>query len=88
MNLQVLGADVSLGSQEHLDVLAGGVENAGQVGGSHDCRYGWMKRRLSSRSSQSEVRWLVGGCRELRELACLESKGRLEFALLLPKKCG
>lgn len=37
MNLHVLGANVSLGGQEHLDVLAGGVENAGQVGGSHDC---------------------------------------------------
>lgn len=37
MSLNVLGAKVSLGGQEHLDVLAGSVENAGKVGGSHDC---------------------------------------------------
>lgn len=37
VNLQVLGAEVGLGSQEQLNVLAGGVENAGQVSGRHDC---------------------------------------------------
>lgn len=35
VNLEVLAAEVALRSQEHLDVLAGGVEDGGQVGGSH-----------------------------------------------------
>lgn len=37
MNLQVLGTEVALGSEEHLNVLLGSVENAGEVGGGHDC---------------------------------------------------
>lgn len=35
MNLEVLGAEVALSSQEGLNVLAGGVEDGGKVGGSH-----------------------------------------------------
>lgn len=35
MNLEVLATQVSLGSQEHLQVLAGSVEGGGQVVGGH-----------------------------------------------------
>lgn len=35
VNLQVLASQVSLGSQEHLNVLAGSVENGRQVVGGH-----------------------------------------------------
>ncbi|KAI6756261.1 hypothetical protein HG530_011997 [Fusarium avenaceum] len=35
VNLEVLGAEVALSSQEGLNVLAGGVEDGGKVGGSH-----------------------------------------------------
>lgn len=35
MHLEVLGTEVALGRQEHLDVLAGGIENGRQVSGSH-----------------------------------------------------
>lgn len=35
VHLEVLGTEVALSSQEHLDVLAGGVEDGGKVGGSH-----------------------------------------------------
>lgn len=54
MNLQVLGAQVALGGQEHLNVLAGSIENAGQVSGRHDCDCGTRKEK-SSRSSQFVV---------------------------------
>lgn len=37
MNLQVLGTEVALSSEERLNVLLGGVENAGEVCGGHDC---------------------------------------------------
>lgn len=39
VNLEVLGTDVSLSSEEHLNVLLGGLENIGQLRGSHfdDC---------------------------------------------------
>ena len=38
VNLEVLAAEVGLSSQEHLDVLAGGVEDGGEVSGRHlDC---------------------------------------------------
>lgn len=35
VHLEVLGTEVALGRQEHLDVLAGGIENGRQVSGSH-----------------------------------------------------
>jgi hypothetical protein len=35
VHLEVLAAEVALGSQEHLNVLLGGVENGGKVAGSH-----------------------------------------------------
>lgn len=35
MNLEVLAAQVSLGSEEHLNVMAGGIEDGRQVGGGH-----------------------------------------------------
>ncbi len=35
VNLEVLGADVALRRQEHLDVLARGVENGGKIGRRH-----------------------------------------------------
>lgn len=35
VNLEVLGAEVALSGQQGLDVLAGGVHDGGQVGGSH-----------------------------------------------------
>lgn len=35
MNLKILGAEMGLRGQEHLDVLAGGIEDGGEVGGSH-----------------------------------------------------
>lgn len=54
VNLQVLGAQVALGSQEHLNVLAGSIENAGQVSGGHDCDC-WTRKEWSSRKSQFVV---------------------------------
>jgi hypothetical protein len=33
---------MGLGSQEHLDVLAGGIEDGGQVGGSHLDLFSWV----------------------------------------------
>lgn len=54
VNLEVLGAEVALSSQEGLNVLAGSVEEGGQVGGSHldglsslvlgDEKEGWLGR--------------------------------------------
>jgi hypothetical protein len=39
VHLHVLGTEVALGAQEHLNVLAGGVERGGKVLGGHlDCR--------------------------------------------------
>ena len=35
VNLKVLATEVALSSQQGLDVLAGGVHDGGQVGGSH-----------------------------------------------------
>jgi hypothetical protein len=35
VHLEVLGSQVALGSQEHLDVLGRGIENRGEVRGSH-----------------------------------------------------
>lgn len=35
VHLEVLRTEVALGRQEHLDVLAGGIENGRQVSGSH-----------------------------------------------------
>jgi hypothetical protein len=35
MHLEVLGSEMALGSEEHLDVLLGGVEDRGKVAGSH-----------------------------------------------------
>lgn len=35
VNLQVLATQVRLGSEEHLNVMAGGVERRGQVGRGH-----------------------------------------------------
>jgi hypothetical protein len=35
VNLEVLGTEVALGSEEHLNVLLGGVEDGGEVGGGH-----------------------------------------------------
>jgi hypothetical protein len=43
VNLEVLRAEVALSSQEHLNVLLGGVEDGGEVGGSHFD--GWALRR-------------------------------------------
>lgn len=37
VDLQVLGTEVALSSEEHLNVLLGSVENAGEVSGGHDC---------------------------------------------------
>jgi|SRR5688572_4597911 hypothetical protein len=39
VSLQVLAAEVALSRQEHLDVLGGGIEDRGEVGGSHGGRY-------------------------------------------------
>lgn len=36
VHLHVLGTDVALGRQEHLDVLGSGIEARGEVVGSHD----------------------------------------------------
>lgn len=35
VHLEILGSQVALGGQEHLDVLGCGIENRGEVGGSH-----------------------------------------------------
>ena len=35
VHLEVLCAEVALGSEEHLNVLLGGVENGGEIAGSH-----------------------------------------------------
>ena len=35
VHLKVLGTEVALGSQEHLDVLAGGVHGGGKISGGH-----------------------------------------------------
>ena len=35
MHLQILTSQVTLRSQEHLDVLTGGIENGGNIVGSH-----------------------------------------------------
>lgn len=45
---------MALGGQEHLNVLAGSIENAGQVSGCHDCDC-WTRKRRSSRRSQFVV---------------------------------
>lgn len=45
---------MALGGQEHLNVLAGSIENAGQVSGRHDCDC-WTRKRRSSRKSQLVV---------------------------------
>lgn len=53
VHLQVLATQVRLGSQEHLNVLAGGVENGRQVVGSHLDGFlvvsgwrGWERRKV------------------------------------------
>lgn len=38
MHLEVLGSQVALSRQEHLNVLGGGVENRGELRGGHDGR--------------------------------------------------
>lgn len=38
VHLEVLGAQVALSCKQHLNVLGGGIEDRGQVGGSHDGR--------------------------------------------------
>lgn len=38
MHLEVLGSQVALSRQEHLNVLGGGVENRGKLRGGHDGR--------------------------------------------------
>lgn len=45
---------MALGGQEHLNVLAGSIENAGQVSGRHDCDC-WTRKNRSSRRSQFVV---------------------------------
>lgn len=45
---------MALGGQEHLNVLAGSIENAGQVSGGHGCDC-WTRKRRSSRKSQLVV---------------------------------
>lgn len=35
VNLQVLGTQVALSCEEHLNVLGGGIENGGEVRGGH-----------------------------------------------------
>jgi hypothetical protein len=35
VHLEVLATEVALGSEEHLNVLLGGVEDGGEVGRSH-----------------------------------------------------
>lgn len=35
MNLKVLGTQVALSCEEHLNVLGGGVEDGGELRGSH-----------------------------------------------------
>ncbi len=35
MNLQVLGSEVALSCEKHLNVLGRRIENGGKVGGSH-----------------------------------------------------
>ena len=35
MHLEVLATEVALGSEEHLNVLLGGVEDGGEVGRGH-----------------------------------------------------
>jgi hypothetical protein len=51
VNLQILRSEVALASQEHLNVLGGGIENRGKVGRSHPCDL-TMKR----------VKSVDGGC--------------------------
>jgi len=38
VHLEVLGTEVALSSQEHLNVLGGRVENRGELGGGHGGR--------------------------------------------------
>lgn len=38
MGLHVLGTEMTLGSEHHLHVLGGGIEDWWEVGGSHDGR--------------------------------------------------
>ena len=93
VNLQVLGAEVGLGSQEELNVLAGGVENAGQVGGRHDCGRG------TERYCRREVRQCKGARGERLNFARLRLLGALQemfwlvrtrksILLSAAKKCG
>ena len=46
MDLEILGAQVALGGEEHLNVLRGGIEHRGNLIGRHGCKFG------SSRSSE------------------------------------
>lgn len=43
MDLEVLGTEVALSSQEHLNVLLGGREGRGKVVGSHPERLEWWR---------------------------------------------
>lgn len=59
MHLEVLGSQVALGGQEHLDVLGGGIENRGEVGGSH----------LDDLTARVSNAWeWDGGCEVVEEL--------------------
>lgn len=60
MHLKVLGTLVALGGQEHLNVLAGGVENGRQVVRSHLVEVGYVLD-LEWKSARSQEGGLVGG---------------------------
>lgn len=57
VHLEVLGAKVTLSRQEHLNVLAGGIENWGQLRGSHGGRL--IPLKMATEEYQSS-----GACRD------------------------
>lgn len=73
VSLQVLAAEVALSRQEHLDVLGGGIEGGGEVGGSHDGRllaflfFPERRVKLAVRGEGKEREEKVGGVGKVHE---------------------
>lgn len=65
VHLEVLGTKVALGRQEHLNVLGGGVEARGEVGGSHLESVGRRRDGVISKEWLCRESW----CEELRDIA-------------------
>ena len=70
VHLEVLCAEVALGSEEHLNVLLGGVEDGGEVGGSHFDGIGHDGSCLSVLEESAVVIVIVGGEREIAGCGC------------------